>query len=143
MKRIIKQKYYFDPKYYNWDVNTRIIYSLDQRVGIQLNFNFTLIDSRYLFFILSLMQLEILGLISGNDKDKLISIVADYLSLKVSYSKKQRFAFFRRIVNGKEVERSILILTSEEYSKVVETWLVRTGFYLKDGKFVSQPRDST
>lgn len=116
---ILKENYYFDPKYYNFDTSDRIIYTLDSKIGIQLNFDFLSIDKRYLYLIMSVMQLNLLEILDNDSCDNYIEIIAAYLNLKVEYQYKQKFAFFQRLVNGKEVERKVLVLTSEEFNSSI------------------------
>lgn len=120
---IVRKKCFFDSKFYRFDSNSRIIYSPDSIVGLKLNFNFVSVDTRYLLFILSVMQLNVLKLITDENCHDLIELYASYLKLEFEYSKRRKFAYFSKFINGKEVERRVLILTDEEYSSSIRSEL--------------------
>lgn len=83
------------------------------------------------------MQLNLLKLITDKDRDSVISLAVKYMSLKMKmkYTKRRRFAFFRRVVNGVEVENMLLILTSEEFSKNVESQISKLDIRLSEKGF--------
>jgi hypothetical protein len=122
---IIQKHYYFDPKYYNFDFKNRILYSKDRLIELKLNFNFVNINKKYLYFILSVMELNLLGLIKESERNEVISIVAKYLELKISYKYKKRLNILRKFVNGREKERIVIILTSEEFSESTTSALIK------------------
>jgi hypothetical protein len=140
VERIIKRKYYFNPKYYKVNVIKRTICTIDDSITLKLNFNFLLIDVRYLYYMISLIQLYLLKLINKDERDRLLSIVVESLKLKMKYKYGRRIALFSRIENGIETERITLELTSTEFTKEFEHQLTKldlkynthTGFSRKN-----------
>jgi hypothetical protein len=126
--KIVKQKCYFDPKYFSFNYNDRSIYTLDQAKIIRLDFDFIKADLRYVFFILSVMQLELLELVGSEDCDKLVKMASFYLKVKFEYSRRKRSVFYARYVNGIEIERRLLILTSEEFNSELESMIALREF---------------
>lgn len=125
IKLVFDKKYYFSPKYYNYDAKKRIIYTPDSLINIQLNLNLLNLDQRFIFLILSILQLNSLGLINSSKSNDAITLICDYCNLKFRYKYHKRFAILQRLVNGKEVERITLVLTDEQFLKEFESGLSR------------------
>lgn len=142
IKLIFKKYCYFNPKYFNFDVKTRMIYTLDQKISIQLNLNFMNIDQRYIFLILSVLQLNLLELVDNKDTEKTLELICEYINLKWKYVSRSRFAFFRKILNGVEVERWTLVLTDEEFTSEIEAQLIRSKIKLTEKGFSKGPDTS-
>lgn len=124
IKEIIDKHYYFDPKFYNFDFKNRMLYTEDRRVQLQLNFNFVNINIKYLYFIVSVMELNLLEIIDLEKRNEVINIVAKYLQLKMSFRSRQKWGIFRKFVNGKEVKRITIILSDEEFEKSYTSKLI-------------------
>jgi hypothetical protein len=118
---IIERKYFFDPKYYRFDIGSRIICTNDGTVGLMLNFNFILVDSRYLYYLLSILQLHVLGLLKKEEVDSLFSLTSQHLGVKWRYAKRKRFHIIKRLINNREVESIVIILVDEEFSVQFES----------------------
>lgn len=142
IKLIFKKYHYFNPKYFNFDVKTRMIYTLDQKISIQLNLNFMNIDQRYIFLILSVLQLNLLELVNNKDTEKTLELICEYINLKWKYVSRSRFAFFRKFLNGVEVERWTLVLTDEEFTSEIEAQLMRSKIKFTEKGFSKAPDTS-
>jgi hypothetical protein len=119
IRQIISEKYYFDPKYFDFDVKRRTLFTRDFRIELKLDFNFIIINQEYLFFILSVMQLNLLGIIERDRTEKLIEIIAKYLSIKISMNYKYKSVSLIRFVGGKEIDRIECTLRSEDFEKEI------------------------
>lgn len=128
VSKIIINKCYFDPKYYKFDPVKRIIYSIDNSVLLHLNFNFVLVDLKYLYFIMSVMQLNVLGLLNDDDTKRHINVISEYLSLKMKIKFQKRFAKISRLVLGREIESITLELTDEEFMAEFNRQILRSKF---------------
>lgn len=116
VNNIIRKHFYFNPVYYNFDLQRRTLYTKDNQIQLKLNFNFIGIDQRYLYFIMSVMQLNLLEYIGNSKRDEVISIVAKYLELKMEYKYRRKWGIFQKFINGKEVKRIVMTLTSKEFN---------------------------
>lgn len=137
LKLIVNEYYYFDPKYFSWDTKKRIIYSLDKNIVLQLNFQFVNVDINYLLWILSVMELDLLGILERGDSEKLIQLACSELSVNFRSIKRNLFGRISRLVNGKEVESWVVLLYSEEFVKEIKETYSKLSFRLTSKGFVS------
>jgi hypothetical protein len=138
LEKVLVEKFYFNSDYYKIDIASRIVYTHDFSVAIKLNLDVLKIDKELIYFILSMMQLNLLDLVSRADTQSVIlELVSIHSKLKAEFRSKKKFAFFQRWLNGQELEKWILVLTDEEYSSDFETILTklkikRTGYGFKN-----------
>lgn len=131
---VIKRKYYFSPDNLKFDFNKRIIYTIDNKISLKLNLNFLNIDIRYLYFIITLLQLRLFNILETQECDYIITLICEYLNIKYKYESMRRIAILKRFINGKEVESIYMILTDEKFTKEVENQLSLLKIKLtKDG----------
>lgn len=136
VNKVLNQRYYFNTKYYQYLRDTRIIRTLDDKVRVKLNFNVMLVNPRWLYFIISVCQLNLLNFINEEDTETVIRLVAEYLSLKCNISFRVQTIRGRiiRTVGNKIVERIDIDLTSTSFSSELEILLARANIILtKDG----------
>lgn len=136
INKVINEHYYFDPIYFKWDAGNRVIYTIDDKIQLRLNFNFVLIDQRYLFFILTLMQLDLLNVITEAQSRRLIELICGYLNIKFEYRYLKKKVVFKRFVGGKEIERIECDLTSEEFEKEVLAQLSKLRISYSNNGFI-------
>lgn len=85
---------------------------------------------------MSVMQLNLLGIITKEECEEVLKIVAEHLSFKMNYSYKKKTAFRRIFMYGQEVFRQELILTDEDFdlnfnrylSEYIITYTSEKGF---------------
>lgn len=128
---ILVKGYYFDAKYYNFDFAKREIYTLDRSIVLRLNLNFMEINEEHLFFIMSVIQLDLLKILDRDETETILEIMSNYLSLKFEYKFKRNTAIFTRILGGKVVEQCILVITDEEFNMSVWNTVSKFGIYGK------------
>lgn len=95
-----------------------------------------LVNPRWLYFILSVCQLNLLGYIGKDKSEYIISIVAEYLSLKcnIRYKVSKLRSLFQRSIDGKIVEQIYVELTSTQFDSELEIMLAKANIFLtKDG----------
>lgn len=117
---IFDRKYYFEPGHFKFNQRKKTLHSSIRRIGIKMEFDPIKIDQRYLFWLISVLELYELKIIEDEKfVDKQIEIVCEILKLKAKWERIQRFAIYRRFIRGEEVERRVLILTSEKFSSEI------------------------
>jgi hypothetical protein len=125
----LKKKFYFNPKFYNWNTNFRIVFSPKFNITLKLNFDFSKLNVEYLFFILSVLQLNVLGIITDDATDDYLShFVGSYMSLSYRRVKKSFTQRLIRKVNGKVVEEVMVELTSEEFEREIKSGIFFSRF---------------
>jgi hypothetical protein len=123
---IFEDHFYFKPKFFRFDANYRIIYTLDKKAVLQLNFlTNRVVDIRYLYLILSAMQLNLLGITSRDITTDYITLVGKYLSLELDIKTKRKIAIFRRFLYGIEVESWLITLTDSEFNLAFLSQLIK------------------
>jgi hypothetical protein len=139
--KVFKKKYYLGPSFFLFDASKRIIYTQDKSIIMRMNFNFINIDHRYLYFIMTILQMRLLGVATNQQSEEYINLVAEYLSLKVKYKYSNRIVSITRSLFGVETEKVVLVLTSEQFNKEVENQIFRAHIKFDSKGF--RPRDST
>jgi hypothetical protein len=135
IKKVLVEHYYFDPKYYNFDVSKRILYTIDRHILLKLNFNFILINEEYLYFILSVLQLNLLGIIENDRCSKYLEIISKLISAELRLKYEYRKASFIKFVRGKEIERIECELTSKEFDAEIRAQIARMNVRFYEGQF--------
>lgn len=140
--KILKKNCYFSPIYYKYDPDQRIISTLDNLISIKLDFNFILIDQRVLFYILSVLQLSVLGLIQDNVKlNNIIEKILASLKLKIELMNTKsstKWITITRSMFGKIDKTMHFRITAEDESdlkRIVKSIIIE----LKENGFLVRP----
>jgi len=130
---VVNEYYYFNPKFYNWDTHYRILFTLDGLVKLYLNFDFTLINEAYLYYIMSIAQLYQIKLIDKELFEFILEILIEQLNLKIVHSFRYKKVMLSRFRYGVEVERLEIVLTdvnnefTKQFSRNHAFWRVKSS----------------
>lgn len=115
LELILKYKCYFKPEYYRIDVDNRRMMSVDGRIRIQLNFQFLSIDEKYLYFLMSILQLDLIGVLQDTETEEYLTIISKLLSLNCELKHRRKVAWLRILRRGFLIEERFLTLTDTEF----------------------------
>lgn len=114
IEKVCVRKYYFNPKYFHFDIYNRKLITLDNRITINLNF-VKLPDLRIIFLIASVVQLRIINIIEEPEMEKYLDLICNICNLKWKISFK-RFAFrYVHYKDGRLVESIVIDVSDQEF----------------------------
>lgn len=119
--KILSRKYIFNPNYYYQDSNRRLIYTIDNKIHLTLNFNIININFMALYYIMSLCQLLLLECIDKDFFERILELTVENINLKVKFMYNRRIFRMLKFVNNEKVRDVTLIVTSEEFETLVDS----------------------
>jgi hypothetical protein len=123
----LNKKYIFNPDYYFQDSNKRILYTIDRKIVLQFNLNFSQVnfDIYIIYYIMSVCQLMTLELISSSYMESVVEYICELINLRVKFMYNKRIHRIRKFINGDKVYDVTLVLTSEEFDVLYNSELDR------------------
>lgn len=88
---------------------------------------------RYLYLILSVMQLNLLDILPRNKCERIIELIAQSISLKINFRYRRKFGFISKFINGRIVESTLMVLTDEEFDYEFSRIISKYKFRIVDG----------
>lgn len=128
--KVLTKGCYFSPKYFKINAVDRTIYTNDKSIVLKLNADLTQLNYKQIYFIMSVLQLNILNLLSKRNTEAVLQTVCAYLSLKMElkFKEKTKIAILQHFRNGVEVERISLTLTDAEFESNVNSRIAFLAF---------------
>lgn len=131
--KVLNEGCYFDPKFYGFNSQQRIVYTLDFSIIIHANINVLRHDAETIYFILSILQLRKLNLLSDSIADYYLDEVCLLLGLQWRYKHKTFLYRMSHLIGNTEVERLEIFLSDAQVDTNVVA-AVKAKFKRESGK---------
>lgn len=98
------------------------MFTLDGKIELKLDFDFLLYEQEFILHFVSIIQLNLIELIDEDNLEFYLGMLAQSYNLSLKLELKYKGLFITRFINGKEVERVNIVLSSAEFSQEVSKY---------------------